>query len=246
MTRGPVLVTARGLTRVHGEGPSQVRAVAGVDLAVRAGELVAVMGPSGSGKTSLLRLLGGLDVPTSGRVTVAGQDLSELGPDDRARVRRRTVGYVFQQLNLVPLLTAAENVALPLELDGIRPRSARAAALGALADLGVADLADRFPRDLSGGQQQLVALARALVGERRVVLADEPTGALDSTTGDEVVRLLRARVDAGAAAVVVTHDARVAAWADRTVFLRDGVVTDVAEPGDPTDLLLGTPREASW
>ncbi|WP_309135670.1 ABC transporter ATP-binding protein [Cellulomonas sp.] len=246
MTRGPVLVTARGLTRVHGEGPSQVRAVAGVDLAVRAGELVAVMGPSGSGKTSLLRLLGGLDAPTSGRVTVAGQDLSELGPDDRARVRRRTVGYVFQQLNLVPLLTAAENVALPRELDGARPRTARAAALTALADLGVADLADRFPRELSGGQQQLVALARALVGERRVVLADEPTGALDSTTGDEVVRVLRARVDAGAAAVVVTHDARVAAWADRTVFLRDGVVTDVAEPGDPADLLLGTPREASW
>ncbi len=245
MTRGPVLVTARGLTRVHGDGPTRVRALAGVDVAVRAGELVAVMGPSGSGKSTLLRLLGGLDIPTSGRVTVTGHDLSELGADARARIRRRTVGYVFQQLNLVPLLTAAENVALPLELDGMPAAAARAEALTALATLGVADVADTFPSALSGGRQQLVALARALVGPRQVVLADEPTGALDSVTGDEVVRVLRKRVDAGAAGIVVTHDARLAAWADRTVFLRDGVVTDTAVAADPADLLLGT-RRTSW
>jgi putative ABC transport system ATP-binding protein len=152
-------------------------------------------------------------------------------------MRRTAIGYVFQDFNLIPALTAVENVALPLELDGVRSRTARAAARRALAELGLAELADRFPDHMSGGQQQRVAIARAVVGDRRLILADEPTGALDSETGEEVLRLLRARCDAGAAGVLVTHEARHAAWADRVVFLRDGVVVD--ETGaDPADALL--------
>lgn len=201
------------------------------------GELVAVMGPSGSGKSTLLQLLGGLTSPTSGTVTVSGDDLAAIGRAGRSRVRRRRVGYVFQDLNLIPLLTAIENVALPLELDGLRPATARRHAREALSAMGIDDLAGRFPAQMSGGQQQRVAIARSLVGPRRVVLADEPTGALDSTTGEEVLRVLRARVDAGAAGVVVTHDARLAAWADRVVFLRDGRVVDTAAAPTPETLL---------
>jgi putative ABC transport system ATP-binding protein len=182
------------------------------------------MGPSGSGKSSLLNVAGGLDTPASGSVHVGGMDIARLGARERAAVRRRDVGFVFQDLNLVPALTALENVALPLELDGMRPGVARADAGIALAEVGLLDAANRFPEDLSGGQQQRVAIARALVGNRRLVLADEPTGALDSVTGDAVMRVLRARVDAGAAGLLVTHDARYAAWADRTVHLRDGLV----------------------
>jgi len=215
----------KGVTRIHGRGAGEVHALRGVDLAVREGELVAVMGPSGSGKSSLLNVAGGLDTPTSGSVRVAGADIARLGARERAAVRRRDVGFVFQDLNLVPALTAVENVALPLELDGIRPGTARADAETALAEVGLLEEADRFPEDLSGGQQQRVAIARALVGRRRLVLADEPTGALDSVTGDAVMRVLRSRVDAGAAGLLVTHDARYAAWADRTVHLRDGLLT---------------------
>jgi putative ABC transport system ATP-binding protein len=195
------------------------------------------MGPSGSGKSTLLTLAGGLDAPTSGTVAVEGVDLASLGHRGRARMRRTAIGYVFQDFNLIPALTAVENVALPLELDGVRSRTARAAARRALAEVGLAELADRFPDHMSGGQQQRVAIARAVVGDRRLILADEPTGALDSETGEEVLRLLRARCDAGAAGVLVTHEARHAAWADRVVFLRDGVVVD--ETGaDPADALL--------
>ena len=216
------------VTRVHGEGEAAVRALDGVDLAVQPGELVAVMGPSGSGKSTLLHLAGGLDQPTGGAVVVEGTVLGGLSLKDLARLRRRSIGYVFQDLNLVPALTAAENVALPRELDGVRSRRARKEALAALEEVGIGELGDRFPDDMSGGQQQRVAIARALVGDRRLVLADEPTGALDSTTGEAVMALLRARCDAGAAGVLVTHDARHAAWADRVVFLRDGRVVDAA------------------
>ncbi|QIG45067.1 ABC transporter ATP-binding protein [Nocardioides anomalus] len=214
------------VTRVHGEGETAVQALRGVTFAAHAGELVAVMGPSGSGKSTLLTLAGGLDTPTTGSVRVEDQDLVELGARGRARLRRTSIGYVFQDFNLIPALTAVENVALPLELDGRSGRSARALAREALEEVGIPDLADRFPDHMSGGQQQRVAIARAVVGERRLVLADEPTGALDTETGEEILRLLRSRCDAGAAGVLVTHEARHAAWADRVVFLRDGVVVD--------------------
>ncbi|GAB3243457.1 ABC transporter ATP-binding protein [Nocardioides dilutus] len=214
------------VTRIHGEGETEVHALKAVTFAAQSGELVAVMGPSGSGKSTLLTLAGGLDAPTSGTVSVEGSDLAMLGQKGRARMRRTSIGYVFQDFNLIPALTAAENVSLPLELDGMGSRQARAMARTALDEVGIAELADRFPDNMSGGQQQRVAIARAVVGERRLILADEPTGALDTETGEEILRLLRSRCDAGAAGVLVTHEARHAAWADRVVFLRDGVVVD--------------------
>jgi len=222
------------VARVHGEGETAVHALRGISLDVRAGELIAVMGQSGSGKSTLLTCAGGLDTPTSGEVSIEGTPLSSLSRKGLAALRRQSVGYVFQDFNLIPALTAAENVALPRELDGVRMRQARVLALQALDSVGVADLADRFPDDMSGGQQQRVAIARAIVGERRLILADEPTGALDSETGEAVLRLLRDRVDAGAAGVLVTHEARHAAWADRVVFLRDGRVTD--QTGAPSEV----------
>ncbi|MGF1339674.1 ABC transporter ATP-binding protein [Streptomyces flavovirens] len=222
---GPVL-ELRALTRTHGSGAAEVHALRGIDLSVRTGELVAVMGPSGSGKSTLLTLAGGLDTATSGQVVIEGQDLSTLGHRGLAALRRRSVGYVFQDYNLIPALTAAENIALPRELDGVSVRKARKEAEAALEEMGLADVADRFPDEMSGGQQQRVAIARALVGDRRLVLADEPTGALDSETGETVLALLRNRCDQGAAGVMVTHEPRYAAWADRVVFLRDGSVVD--------------------
>ncbi|MCE0534279.1 ABC transporter ATP-binding protein [Kineosporia rhizophila] len=227
--RRPVLLRLEEVARVHGQGTAvPVHALNGVSLEVRVGELVAVMGPSGSGKSTLLHVAGGLDKPTSGDVVVDGVSIGGLSVKSRAALRRRSVGYVFQDLNLVPALTAVENVMLPRELDGIGTRQARKEARAALSEVGVEDLADRFPEEMSGGQQQRVAIARALVGPRRLVLADEPTGALDSLTGEAIMRLLRARVDAGAAGLLVTHDSQHAAWADRVVLLRDGKVSDDA------------------
>jgi putative ABC transport system ATP-binding protein len=226
------------VSRVHGSGDSSVHALRALSLVVEPGELVAVMGPSGSGKSTLLQLAGGLDQPTQGRVLVEGTVLGDLSRKALAQLRRRAIGYVFQDFNLVPALTAAENVALPRELDGVRARRARREAMAALEEVGVGDLGARFPDDMSGGQQQRVAIARALVGQRRLVLADEPTGALDSATGEAVMALLRSRCDAGAAGVLVTHDARDAAWADRVVFLRDGVVVDEAAYVPPDQALL--------
>ncbi|MBF5029673.1 MULTISPECIES: ABC transporter ATP-binding protein [unclassified Micromonospora] len=228
----------RDVRRTHGAGEAAVHALRGVSLTVRAGELVAVMGPSGSGKSTLLALAGGLDRPTGGEVVVEGEALVGLSARELARLRRRRIGYVFQDLNLLGSLTAVENVALPLELDGTGVRAARQSALAALREVDLEDLADRFPDQMSGGQQQRVAIARALVGERRLVLADEPTGALDSQTGEAVLHLLRRRVDAGAAGVLVTHEARHAGWADRVVFLRDGVMVDSTAPLIGVDHLL--------
>jgi putative ABC transport system ATP-binding protein len=231
------ILELRGVHRTHGEGEFAVHALAGIDLSVSPGELVAVMGPSGSGKSTLLNLAGGLDRPSSGQVVVEGQVLGDLSRRQLAGVRRRSIGYVFQDLNLLPSLTAGENVALPLELDGASVRTARKAAIIALAEVGLEDLLNRFPDDMSGGQQQRVAIARAVVGDRRLVLADEPTGALDTETGEQVLALLRGRCDAGTAGVLVTHEARHAAWADRVVFLRDGVVVDETR-SDAADVLL--------
>jgi putative ABC transport system ATP-binding protein len=224
------VVELRGAGRSFGTGHTEVVALHPTNLAVEAGELLAIMGPSGSGKTTLLSLVGGLDRSTMGQVLVADQDIGRLDPRGLAILRRRTVGYVFQDLNLLAGLTALENVSLPLELDGRRLSEARAAADQALASVGLADLGHRFPDDLSGGEQQRVAIARALVGGRRILLADEPTGALDSMTGETVMRLLRSQCDAGGTAILVTHDAAHAAWADRVVFLRDGRIVDEAHP----------------
>ncbi|WP_435204884.1 ABC transporter ATP-binding protein [Micromonospora sp. bgisy143] len=233
----------RAVHRTHGTGAAAVHALRGVSLVVRPGELVAVMGPSGSGKSTLLALAGGLDRPTRGDVRVQGQPLGALDRRGLAQLRRRRIGYIFQHLNLLGSLSALENVALPLELDGVGGRRARAAALAALTEVGLPALGDRFPDQLSGGQQQRVAIARALVGERRLVLADEPTGALDSQTGEAVLHLLRRRVDAGAAGILVTHEARHAGWADRVVFLRDGVLVDTTAPlGSVEQLLSGSDR----
>ncbi|PFG32679.1 ABC transporter ATP-binding protein [Sanguibacter antarcticus] len=223
---GPVVLTITDAHRTHGRGAHEVHALRGVSLQVRAGELVAVMGPSGSGKSTLLNIAGGLDTPTSGSVTVSGNNLGGVNNARRAQLRRAHIGYVFQDYNLVPALTARENVSLPLEFDGVRPHLARIDALAALAETGALDITELFPDQLSGGQQQRVAIARALVGPRQLILADEPTGALDSVAGEEIMQVLRARIDGGAAGLMVTHDARYAAWADRTVFLRDGRITD--------------------
>jgi len=232
------------VSRVHVSGANQVQALRGISLEVAPGEFVAVMGPSGSGKSTLLNIAGGLDSATTGDVVVEGIALGGMSRAALAAVRRRSVGYVFQELNLIPALTAAENVSLPRELDGVSARKAKAEAVAALSEVGLDDVADRFPDELSGGQQQRVAIARALVGPRRLILADEPTGALDSVTGEDVIGLIRARCDAGAAAVLVTHDARLAGWADRVIFLRDGLIVDdtAARPAAATSLAGGTPR----
>ncbi|GAB4077711.1 ABC transporter ATP-binding protein [Nostocoides australiense] len=229
------------VTRTHGEGETAVHALRGVSLDVFPGELVAVMGPSGSGKSTLLNLAGGLDKATSGQVLIEGDEVGALSANQLASLRRRRVGFVFQDFNLIPSLTAAENVSLPLELDGMSVKEGRRAAHEILEIVGVAELADRYPDKMSGGQQQRVAIARALVGDRRLVLADEPTGALDSTTGEGVLRVLRDRCNAGAAGLLVTHEARHAAWADRVVFLRDGVVVDTTgSPEEAETLLVGS------
>jgi putative ABC transport system ATP-binding protein len=238
------ILALREVHRVHGSGETAVHALRGVTLTVDEGELVAVMGPSGSGKSTLLNLAGGLDRPTRGEVAVDGTVLGRCSRRALAALRRRRVGYVFQDLNLLPSLTAAENVALPLELDGLGTRLAWRQALAALSDVDLDGYGPRFPDELSGGQQQRVAIARALIGQRRLLLADEPTGALDSQTGEAVLRLLRGKVDAGAAGVLVTHEARHAGWADRVMFLRDGVIVDTSGPLDQPDELLAPPGGA--
>jgi putative ABC transport system ATP-binding protein len=232
----------RSVSKTYGTGDATVHALLDVDLSVEAGAMVAVMGPSGSGKSTLLTIAGSLEEPDTGEVLVGGRSLSRMSRGDKARLRRRSVGYVFQDFNLLPGLTAAENVALPLELDGMSAGKARTAGLQALAGLGLAERASRFPDQLSGGERQRVAIARAVVGDRRLLLADEPSGALDSVNAEEVMRLLHEACKRGVAAVVVTHDAQLASWADRVVFLRDGRVVDqTAPPPGPESLLVPGP-----
>jgi putative ABC transport system ATP-binding protein len=229
----------RHVSRTYGAGAAEVHALNGIDLTVDAGAMVAVMGPSGSGKSTLLTIAGSLEDPSEGEVLVCGQTLARMSRNDKARLRRRSIGYVFQDFNLLPGLTAAENVSLPLELDGMPARKARAAGLASLEQLGLGDRAAHFPDQLSGGERQRVAIARAVVGERRLLLADEPSGALDSVNGEGVMRLIHAACKRGLAAVVVTHDAQLASWADRVVFLRDGRVTDQTMPAPGPESLLG-------
>jgi len=237
------MLLMRQVSKVYGSGHTEVNALREVDLAVDRGEMVAVMGPSGSGKSTLLTIAGSLEEATSGEVSVDGADLSPMSADDRARLRRRSIGYVFQDFNLLPGLTATENVSLPLELDGSDSRHAQETALQALHDLGLADRAGHFPDDLSGGEQQRVAIARAMVGNRRLLLADEPSGALDTVNGETVIRLLRDACRRGMAVVVVTHDSQLAAWADRVVFLRDGHMVDHTGPTPGPESLLASPEQ---
>jgi putative ABC transport system ATP-binding protein len=222
---GSVLRT-RGLRREYGKGEALVRAVDGVSLDVAAGETVAVMGPSGCGKSTLLHLLGGLDRPTGGEVWLAGQSLGRLGERALARLRRDAVGFVFQAFHLMDELTAVENVELPALLAGRSPRTARRRAAGLLEQVGLADRAGFLPSALSGGQRQRAAIARALVSDPLVVLADEPTGNLDSEATLEVLRLFESLHAAGQTLVIVTHDSRIAATAGRLIGMRDGAFVD--------------------
>jgi putative ABC transport system ATP-binding protein len=228
----------RQVSKSYGEGAAEVQAIQDVDLCVDCGTLVAVMGPSGSGKSTLLTIAGSLEEPTSGEVIIGGASLREMSRNDKARLRRRTIGYVFQEFNLLAGLTAVENVALPLELDGLPAKKAQAAGMAALEELGLADRAAHYPDELSGGERQRVSIARAVVGERRLLLADEPSGALDSTNGEAVMRMILGACKQGVAAVVVTHDAQLASWADRVIFIRDGRVIDQTVPPPTPEALL--------
>jgi putative ABC transport system ATP-binding protein len=215
------------VVKSYGSGTTEVRALRGITLSVEAGEFVAVMGPSGCGKSTLLHLAGALETPSAGSIRVAERELAALDAAGRSELRRRDVGFVFQRLNLIPALTAIENVMLPLELEGEPARAARARAIEALEAMGLHEHLDRYPDDFSGGQQQRIAIARAVVGERKLLLADEPTGSLDTASGDEVIELLAALpARQGTAVVLVTHEPRFASWADRVVFLRDGRIVD--------------------
>lgn len=227
-------VRFNSVVKAYGAGVTEVRALDGLDLEVARGEMVAVMGPSGCGKSTLLHLAGALESPTAGSVEVNGRDLASLDAAGRASLRRCDVGFVFQRLNLVASLTAVENVALPLELSGRSAKQARPLALAALEAVGLHQHIDRYPDHFSGGQQQRIAIARAMVGGRGLILADEPTGALDSRTADEVVELLAGLPAAcGSTVVLVTHEPRFASWADRVVFMRDGVVVDQTVSAPP-------------
>ncbi|TCI99402.1 ABC transporter ATP-binding protein [Aeromicrobium sp. IC_218] len=232
MTTTPVL-QARGLRRSYQSGPQTVHAVDGIDLALDAGEFIAVMGPSGSGKSTLMHLLAGLDQPSEGTVLLDGDDLTAMDDEELTTVRRRRMGFVFQSFNLVPDLTVRENLRLPLSFERppVRPDGAWEATL--TDRLGLAGLLERLPHELSGGQQQRVAIARALVRTPSVVFADEPTGNLDVATGRAVLSLLGELVRSlGCTVVMVTHDATAASHADRTLFLRDGRVVDALDDAD--------------
>jgi putative ABC transport system ATP-binding protein len=238
------LLELRDISKVYGEGPAEVHALQRIDLKVEAGSLVAIMGSSGSGKSTLLTIAGSLEEPSSGEVYIDGRALSSLSRNGKAQLRRQSIGYVFQDYNLLAGLTAVENVSLPLELDGVAARKAQAAALESLEVFGLKDRASHYPDQLSGGERQRIAIARAVVGDRRLLLADEPSGALDSTNAEAVMRLLLTACHRGMAAVVVTHDALLASWADRVVFLRDGKVADQTHPVEsPESLLADLPNQ---
>jgi putative ABC transport system ATP-binding protein len=230
------VVTARDVVRRYGQGDTAVDALRGVSLDLARGQLTAVMGPSGSGKSTLMHILAGLDQPTSGEVSVAGEDVTRMGDDELTRLRRDHIGFIFQFFNLLPMLTAAENIALPLKLAGGKPDPAWMAEL--VESVGLTNRLSHRPSELSGGQQQRVAVARALVSRPSVMFADEPTGNLDSTTSGEILTLLRDSVDTlGQTTVMVTHDAHAAAIADRIVFLADGHIVRDLGPSSAHEIL---------
>jgi putative ABC transport system ATP-binding protein len=222
-----MIIQTENLTKIYGHGETAVTALHHLNLSVEAGEFVAIMGPSGCGKSTLLHLMGGLDQATEGRVWLDGHELSKLDDTRLTEMRRHKIGFIFQFYNLIPVLTAIENAALPLILDGVKQAEARATAIEWLKRVGLADQLTHRPDQLSGGQQQRVAIARALVTEPALVMADEPTGNLDSRSADEIATLLRQVSDKwGRAVLMVTHDPRIAAYADRIVFLKDGTIID--------------------
>jgi putative ABC transport system ATP-binding protein len=236
MSLNGAVVAARDLVRRYGEGDTAVEALRGVSLEVGRGQLTAVMGPSGSGKSTLMHILAGLDRPTSGQVFVDGTSIGELGDTDLTRLRRRHIGFVFQFFNLLPMLTAEENVVLPLSIAGEKPEREWFATL--IDKVGLGDRRTHRPAELSGGQQQRVAIARALVSRPTVVFADEPTGNLDSTTSEEILRLLRESVDSfGQTTVMVTHEPGAAAIADRILFLADGLIVRELPRSSAADVL---------
>jgi putative ABC transport system ATP-binding protein len=238
------MLELRQVSKSYGQGSAEVHALCEVSLTADEGAMVAVMGPSGSGKSTLLTIAGTLEEPTTGEVMIAGRAVRQLSRGAKAQLRRRVIGYVFQDFNLLPGLTAAENVSLPLELDGVSGRKARVAAIKALDRLGLSERASHYPDQMSGGERQRVAIARAMVGDRKLLLADEPSGALDSVNAEAVMRLLHdACKNAGMTAVVVTHDAQLASWADRVLFLRDGRVTDQTAPAPGPESLLTPERQ---
>jgi len=226
------LIEVRQLTREYLAGEVRIAALRGVSLTIQPGEFVAIMGPSGSGKSTLLNMLGAIDVPTRGQIILEGQDLSKLDDDAQTILRRRKIGFIFQKIHLVPTLTAIENVALPLQLDGVPTAEAMKRAEASLAAVGLAARLTHLPSAMSGGEQQRVAIARALVIDPAIVLADEPTGALDSVNGQQIVDLMRKLVaERGHTIVVVTHDPGVAAQANRTIHVRDGLLVEPAREG---------------
>ncbi len=215
------------VVKSYGEGELQTRALTDVSLSIEPAEFIAIMGPSGCGKSTLLHLAGGLEDATAGRVLVKGSDISMMSRIEKATLRRQEVGYIFQKLNLIPSLTAMENVMLPLELDGVSKKQARERAQSVIEDLGLTHNLDRYPSEFSGGQQQRIAIARSLVAQRSLLLADEPTGALDTVNADEIIEIMAQLPKLyGTSVVLVTHEPRFASWADRVVFLRDGRIVD--------------------
>jgi len=219
------VLETRQLRKVHGEGEAQVEALKGVDLIVRRGEMLAIMGRSGSGKSTLLTLLGGVDVPSSGQVLLENRDIATMSDDERTLVRRRRIGFIFQSFNLLPILSAEENVSLPLELDGVNVKESRKRAMEMLELVQLSKRAHHVPAKLSGGEQQRVAIARALAIRPAILLADEPTGNLDSNNGKKVIQMLRQLVtEQGQTIIMVTHDPQVAALADRIIYLFDGQI----------------------
>ena len=237
-------VAATAVTRQYGEGESAVHALRGVTIEVPVGQFTAVMGPSGSGKSTLMHLLAGLDRPTNGRVMIGGEDITEMPDKHLTKLRRRHIGFVFQFFNLLPMLTAEENVLLPLSLAGEKPDRARFEEL--LDRTGLQDRRKHRPAELSGGQQQRVAVARALVSRPTVLFADEPTGNLDSRTSEEILTLLRDAVDAyGQTIVMVTHDPRAAAIADRVLFLADGTIVKELGRSQSGDILAALAEVAA-
>jgi putative ABC transport system ATP-binding protein len=244
MNTNGAVVTATHLTRRYGEGEAAVDALRGVDLAVRPGELVAVMGPSGSGKSTLMHLLAALDKPTSGDVTIAGEHVANLSDRDVTLLRRKHIGFVFQFFNLLPMLTAEENIVLPLSIAGEKPEPAF---LDDLLDrVGLKNRRSHRPAELSGGQQQRVAIARALVSQPTVIFADEPTGNLDSTTGTEILEVLRSSAEQlHQTIVMVTHDSHAATIADRVMFLADGRIVEELPRSGANEILAAMARASA-